>query len=112
MIDSIALQLKNNGKMAKYCKQIQQHAIADSSRFENGQLPVKQEVPMQKGFISQPELNDAGDAYTLVYVFDVFKNVEPRSFDDARGLVINDYQQVLEQKWISRIEEKISCESE
>ena len=61
---------------------------------------------MQKGFMSKPELNDAGDAYTLVYVFDVFPNVEPRSFDDARGLVINDYQQVLEQKWITELKKK------
>jgi peptidyl-prolyl cis-trans isomerase SurA len=61
---------------------------------------------MQKGFISRPEKNDAGDAYTLVYVFDLYPDVSPRNFDDARGLVINDYQQVLEQKWIAALKKK------
>ena len=107
IVDSIASQLKNNaGAWRSIVSKYNNTAVADSSRFENGQLPVKQEVPMQKGFMSKPELNDAGDAYTLVYVFDVFPNVEPRSFDDARGLVINDYQQVLEQKWITELKKK------
>ncbi len=106
-IDSIAMELKNNSAdwrsiISKYNNTV----TADSSRFENGQLPLKQEVPMQKDFISKPEQNDAGDAYTLVYVFDVYPQEAPRSFDDARGLVINDYQQVLEQKWIAELKKK------
>jgi len=106
-IDSIAMELKNNSAdwrsiISKYNNTV----TADSSRFENGQLPLKQEVPMQKDFISKPEQNDAGDAYTLVYVFDVYPQEAPRSFDDARGLVINDYQQVLEQKLIAELKKK------
>jgi peptidyl-prolyl cis-trans isomerase SurA len=81
-------------------------AMADSSRFEDGQLPVRQTVPMQKGFLSTPEKNETGDAYTLVYVFDIFSQPGQRSFEDARGMVINDYQQVLEEKWIKELKKK------
>jgi peptidyl-prolyl cis-trans isomerase SurA len=106
-IDSIASQLKSNStNWRKIISSYNNNVTADSSRFENGQLPLKQEIPMQKGFISQPEKNDAGDAYTLVYVFDVYPKASPRNFEDARGLVINDYQQVLEQKWIAELKKK------
>jgi len=106
-IDSIASAMKQNAKdwrtiAAAYNEMI----MADSSRFEDGQLPVKQAVPMQKGFISTPEQNETGDAHTLVYVFDVFNQPGQRSFEDARGMVINDYQQVLEEKWIKELKKK------
>lgn len=107
IIDSIADELKTSAaNWRNIVGKFSNAAVADSSRFENGQLPVKQDVPMQKGLISTPELNEAGDSYTLVYVFDVHNQVELRSFDDARGLVINDYQQVLEQKWIAELKKK------
>jgi peptidyl-prolyl cis-trans isomerase SurA len=106
-IDSIALQLKNNSaNWRNIISSYNNNVTADSSRFENGQLPVKQKIPAQQGFISQPEKNDAGDTYTLVYVFDVYPQVSQRNFEDARGLVINDYQQVLEQKWIAGLKKK------
>ncbi len=80
--------------------------IADSSRYETGQLPVKQAVPLQAGFITTPEKNDAGDTYTMVYVFSVFAQPSQRSFEDAKGMVINDYQQVLEENWLKELKKK------
>ena len=31
---------------------------------------------------------------------------QQRSFEDARGLVINDYQNYLEEKWIAQLKKK------
>ena len=79
---------------------------ADSSRFERDQLPVKGDVALQQGYISTPEQNDAQDGYTFVYITKVHTQPEQRSFEDARGLVINDYQQVVEAKWIEDLKKK------
>ena len=81
-------------------------ATADSNRYEAGQYPIKQQVPMQAGFISAPEKNDAGDAYSFLYVFNVYPTQDQRNFEDAKGMVINDYQQVLETAWLTELRKK------
>ena len=79
---------------------------ADSSRFEQDQLPVKQNVQMEKNFQTTPEANDAGDAFTFIHVIKVYPEPELRSFDDAKGLVINDYQEQLEKQWIEQLKKE------
>jgi peptidyl-prolyl cis-trans isomerase SurA len=79
---------------------------ADSSRFEQDQLPVKQNVQMEKDFQTVPEANDAGDAFTFIHVIKVYPEPELRSFDDAKGLVINNYQEQLEKQWIEQLKKE------
>ncbi len=76
---------------------------ADSGRFETDQLPVKQPVQMEKDFQTQTEANDAGDAYTFLHVVEVYPQPALRNFSDAKGLVINDYQDALENQWIEQL---------
>ena len=107
LTDSVASRLRSNGNDWREIISIyNEDVMADSSRFENGQLPVKSELPMQKGYLSQPEQNEAGDMYTMVYIFDIHNQPVQRNFEDARGMIINDYQQVLEQKWIESLKKK------
>ena len=35
-----------------------------------------------------------------------YKDGEQRSFEDARGMVINDYQGVVEKRWLSELQKK------
>lgn len=104
VLDSLAPLIKANP--ANWRNITGDAATADSSRYENGQLPVKQNIPMQPGFITTPEQNDAGDTYTMVYVLSVYPQPAQRNFDDAKGMVINDYQQVLEEAWLKDLKKK------
>ena len=80
--------------------------IVDSSRFEEGQFPTKQQVQMVPGFQTIPEATDAGDAFSFVQVLSVYTQPSQRNFDEARGMVINDYQQQLEEKWLKDLKAK------
>ncbi len=80
--------------------------IADSNRFENNQLPIVQKVENKVGFISKPEKNESDGSYTFIYITALHNKVETRNFDDARGMVTNDYQQVLEKRWLDILKKK------
>lgn len=80
--------------------------IGDSSRYEQQQLPITQTIKNIIGFTSTPEKNAYDDSYTFLYVTALHPQQEQRSFEEARGMVINDYQQILEQQWLDGLKKK------
>ena len=83
------------------------NVVADSSRYEYEQLPhftKKEDYKLNSATTPNKNLNE--DTYTFVYVLSKFNEAEPRAFKDARGLVMNDYQQVIEKKWLESLKKK------
>lgn len=80
--------------------------IADSSRYELGQIPVIDRTNFQDGIATAPVKNNSDNTYTFALILKVFKEQDQRNFEDARGLVISDYQQVLEDQWIATLKKK------
>lgn len=79
---------------------------ADSGRFELTQIPVKVNDTMQPGQVSETVVNPAdGTAGFVKLIRHNAANMQ-RSFDEAKGLVINDYQNSLEEKWINDLKNK------
>jgi len=79
---------------------------ADSGRFEITQLPVSVSNNIKAGAISEPVKSSTDNTTTFAYAVRVYKDRMPRSFEDARGFVINDYQSFLEDKWIAALKKK------
>lgn len=79
---------------------------ADSSRFEFEQIPNPAKQVLQPGTITQPQLNKADNTASFAYIIRNYNKTEPRSFADARGLVINDYQVALEKNWVDQLKKK------
>ena len=79
--------------------------VADSSRFELGQLTVAEKTNFTPGLITFPVKNADG-TYTFNYVINVYREPAQRTFEDARGMVTSDYQQAVEDKWIEELKKK------
>ena len=81
---------------------------ADSGRYEIAQLPsdaTNGYVKPQPGNFSNITKNTDGTAVFVKYV-KLYDADMQRDFTEARGLVINDYQNVLEQQWVETLRKK------
>lgn len=79
---------------------------ADSSRFEADQLPGIEKMKLEKGEISSVQYNPSANTYSFFCITDIYPNQNQRSFEDAHGMVVNDYQKVVEQQWIEQLRKK------
>ena len=79
---------------------------ADSNRFELTQLPNPTNLPLKPGTITAPLTNTADNTASFAYIIKLHTQPEQRSFADAKGMVINDYQAELEKKWIQELKAK------
>ncbi len=83
------------------------NAMADSARYEYNQLPNYQTTNHYKIFTAtEPVKSKNEEQYNFIYVTKVCDKIEPRTFIESRGMVINDYQQILEKKWIESLKKK------
>ena len=78
----------------------------DSGRFELGQVPKGNKEVVTKGMVTTPVVNKGDNSSSFAYIIQLHTKEEPRSFADAKGLVINDYQAELEKTWIAELKKK------
>ncbi len=79
---------------------------ADSGRYELGQIPVIDRTMFRDGLITLPVINKTDGTAVFAQIIKVYADHEPRNFQDAKGLVINDYQNYLEEKWVKELKKK------
>jgi len=105
-----ALQARADLQAGKDWRKIAENAAAtlqaDSGRYELAQVPVSNPAKIVAGLISEPEVNVVDGAASFVKVIRLYDAGMQRSFEEARGLVINDYQTVLEDKWVETLKKK------
>jgi peptidyl-prolyl cis-trans isomerase SurA len=80
--------------------------VADSSKYEWNQIPNMNKMVPKEGMITTPLVNKNDNTASFAYIIKVYQQPMQRSFDEAKGLVINDYQAQLEDEWIKALMKK------
>ncbi len=73
--------------------------LADSSRYEWSQIPNLNKMLPKAGMMTTPLINQADNTASFAYIFNAYPQLLQRSYNEAKGLVINDYQTILEKEW-------------
>ncbi len=76
---------------------------ADSGRYELSQLSLPADVKLTEKYLSPVSVNSQDKTVNFVYVIKIYPANQQRSFNEAKGMVINDYQNYLEEKWINEL---------
>lgn len=97
---------KNPGDWKKVADSYTEKIVADSSRYEWDQLPNMNKMAPKAGLITTPVVNKTDNTASFAYIVHVNTQPVQRSFNEAKGLVINDYQAVLEQQWDEELRKK------
>ena len=108
--EKIANEVAEQIKKGKSWKQVAEENISqvqtDSGRYELTQIPAKPNTKFVEGMVTEPLVNENDGTATFVKILRIYPANQQRSFEEARGLVINDYQIFLEEKWIEQLKKK------
>ncbi|MEO6905565.1 MAG: peptidylprolyl isomerase, partial [Ginsengibacter sp.] len=104
--DNSILQLKKGKRWREIVSENSTQIQADSGRFELGQIPVIDRTNFTSGLITMSVINKNDGTALFSKILKMYPAHEPRSFEDSRGLVINDYQNYLDQKWVEELMKK------
>ena len=79
---------------------------ADSGRFEIKQIPNPAHMALKAGAVTAPLVNKSDNTASFAYIIQLHPQPAQRTFAEAKGLVVNDYQNALEQKWLAELKAK------
>jgi peptidyl-prolyl cis-trans isomerase SurA len=99
-------RLSNNPRWKALADEYGEKMVVDSARFEVSQIPNGNKAVLKSGVITSPLVNPSDNTASFAYIIRYYPHTEKRNFSDAKGLVINDYQQELEKKWLEELKKK------
>lgn len=86
--------------------QYEEQVSADSSRTELENIPAKNKMAFTEGMITSPLINPNDKSASFAWIIKLYNTTNPRTFEEAKGLVISNYQDMLDQKWIAQLKKK------
>ncbi len=97
---------KNPANWRRIAEMYSEKIITDSSRYEWSQVPGLGKATPKPGMLLPPLTNSTDNTASFAYIINVYPQPTQRSFIEARGLVINDYQVILEKRFDEALRKK------
>jgi peptidyl-prolyl cis-trans isomerase SurA len=97
---------KDPANWKKAAETYNEKVVADSGRYEWAQLPGLGKAAPVAGLITKETVNETDNTASFAYIIKSYKEPAPRTFNEARGLVMNDYQAWLEEQWLKDLKKK------
>jgi peptidyl-prolyl cis-trans isomerase SurA len=104
--DNSLTELSGGKDWKKIAEESDNTVQADSGRYELSQIALTDATTPAIGKISPVTVNETDGTASFLKIVKLHTAGEQRSFEEARGLVINDYQTLLEEKWIEALKKK------
>lgn len=96
----------NQADWKKVVEMYSEKVLADSSRYEWSQIPNLNKMVPKAGMLTTPVMNNTDNTASFAYIVNSYPQPSLRSFNEAKGLVINDYQVELEKQWDEALRKK------
>ncbi len=103
-----ATLLKNPAAWRTIMENYSDKATIDSGRFEITKIPGAQKATAKAGLITAVMKNKDDNSATLAYIINIYSQPSQKSFSEARGDVINDYQDEIDKTWTGELRKKYS----
>ncbi|MDQ2718279.1 MAG: peptidylprolyl isomerase [Bacteroidota bacterium] len=100
---SAIAQLKKGKSWKEVMNDNSSRVHADSGRYELSQIPVIDKTNFTEGLITLPIVNKNDGTAAFTKIIKLYPGHQQRNFEEARGLVVNDYQNYLEEKWVEQL---------
>ena len=81
-------------------------ALVDTGRYEQKDILILEGVTPYDGYVSDFHTNESDGSVSFVIIDKVHPYPAQKSFEEARGQVINDYQEYLENRWMENLKKK------
>ncbi len=98
--------LKDKSKWKEVLEGFSDKVTSDSARFEISKIPGAQKATAKPGAITNIVKNKDDNSASFALIFKIYPMPGQKSFADARGDVVSDFQDDMDKKWIAELKKK------
>jgi peptidyl-prolyl cis-trans isomerase SurA len=98
--------VKDKSKWRSVVENFSDKITLDSSRFEITKIPGAQKTTTKAGTITRIVKNKDDNSASFAVIFKIYALPGQKTFADARGDVVSDFQDSIDKKWIAELKKK------